>query len=93
MRKYWINTVGKNIVKISLTDKPLNSIVDGTTRLYVGLRECSLFQYFMYDVFRINLLARKELRYSWLKSSIKIKMAHFILAIVSGLSKVSQKTR
>lgn len=92
MRKFWINTKGNHLVKISLTSKSINDVVDGTTRLAIGLKQCTLFQYFMFDVFLINLLAGKEDRYKWLKSFIKTKVAHSILAIASKFSRVSPKT-
>lgn len=93
MRRYWINTEGKQIAKITLTSSKIEDVMPANARLLLKLQECSLWEYFVYDMLRINLKAKKGDRYKWLKYFIKTKVAYFILAIASGLSKVSRKTR
>ena len=92
MRKFWINTKKDAIIKLTLVHGSLNDVIDGNSRLYFGLKECSLFEFFMFDVFRINLKAKREDRYKWLKFFIKTKVAHSILAIASAYSRIYHRT-
>lgn len=92
MRKFWINTETMHKVTVTLVVSKIEDTIPAKARLVLKLKECTMFEYFMFDVFLINLKTRKEDKYKWLKFSIKTKVAHFIPAIVSKFSKTSPKT-